>query len=78
MSRSIVVNKGATPCPKCDNSKDFIIHSCQVAEDCCEIYAVCKCGYKPKDNEVEDVWGGTSDDNCIDAMSAWNDSLTNQ
>lgn len=75
MARKIKVNKGAEPCPKCGNDKDFVVHSAQVAEDCCEIWATCKCGYKPDGNEIEDVWGGTGNDNCYDAMSVWNDCI---
>lgn len=76
-------NSYIEPCPKCSNNTEFTIHSQQVQEDCCEIWAVCKCGYDPthyeehgSGNRVEDVWGGTDDDNCQDAIRfAWNDTL---
>jgi hypothetical protein len=75
MPRKITVNKGAEPCPKCKNTKQFTVYSSQVAEDFCEIWAECNCGYRPKGGEVEDVWGGTSVDNCYDAIAAWNDAI---
>lgn len=76
-------NKFIKPCPKCGNNTDFKIHSEQVMEDGCEIWAECKCGYDPTSYEnlgsgyrVEDVWGGTSDDNCQDAITlSWNECI---
>lgn len=72
-----------TPCPKCSNNTEFTIKSEQCAEDCCEIWAVCKCGYDPTSHEeagsgnrVEDVWGGCSDDNCQTAIRfSWTDTI---
>lgn len=76
MPRSIQLKEpGAEPCPRCGNTIHFVITSQQVAEDCCEVHAKCKCGYRPKNGEIEDVWGGTGDDNCIMAMSGWNDAI---
>jgi hypothetical protein len=74
------------PCPKCKNNTQFTVHSAQVCEDGCEIWAVCKCGYNPSSHEnmgsgyrVEDVWGGCSDDNCQDAiLYSWNDPIEDQ
>jgi len=68
------------PCPKCGNKEHFKIHSQQVAEDYCNIWASCKCGFCPTENNtdsrIEDVWGGTDDNNCYDAMTfTWNDVL---
>lgn len=69
-------------CPKCGNNTTFTIHSDYCAEDCCEIWAVCKCGYDPTMEEkafgsrFEDVWGGVDDDNCKDAITySWNEVL---
>ena len=69
-------------CPKCKNNTEFTIRSEQVAEDCCDVWAICKCGYDPTlkntMNRVEDVWGGVHDDNCQDAICfAWNETLEN-
>ena len=73
-------NKYIKPCPKCGNNTKFKIHSQQVAEDCCDIWAECTCGYDPTAentlNRLEDVWGGTDDDQCKDAIVfTWNDIL---
>ena len=85
MARKVIYkeNKFIEPCPKCGNNTVFKIHSQQVQEDGCEIWAECKCGYDPTSyenfgtgNRVEDVWGGTDDANCQDAITfAWNDTL---
>lgn len=63
------------PCPECGNKTDFTIKSDYCAEDCCEVWAVCKCGYEPKEARFEDVWGGVGDDNCKTAIRVWNDSI---
>lgn len=72
---------GANPCPKCGNTIEFTIHSEQVSEDGCEIWASCKCGHTPASDwkdRIEDVWGGCDDENCIDALEhTWN-SLTDK
>jgi hypothetical protein len=68
---------GAKPCPACGNTLEFTIHSQQFSEDCCEVWAVCKCGHRPQSAEAfEDVMGGCDDDNCIDAINlTWNSEL---
>lgn len=70
------------PCPKCGNKLYFTIRSQRVAEDCCEVWAECKCCFDPTSLEnlgsgyrLEDVWGGTDDDNCIGAVNCWNDAI---
>jgi len=75
-------NETILKCPKCGNNTEFEIVSDYCAEDCCEIYAVCKCGYDPTQepsamgNRLEDVWGGCSDENCKDAiLVSWNETL---
>lgn len=85
MSRRIKLKDGSEveKCPKCENNIEFDIHSQQVAEDCCEIWASCICGFDPTSHEnmgsnyrMEDVWGGCSDENCIDAVCcSWNDAI---
>lgn len=67
-------------CPKCGNNTDFTIKSDYCAEDCCEIWAECKCGYDPTAERhayrLEDVWGGLGDDNCKAAIEvSWNETL---
>lgn len=76
-------NEYIKPCPRCGNNTDFTIRSEQCAEDCCEIWATCKCSYDPTSYEeagtgyrVEDVWGGCTDENCQNAMRfSWNDPI---
>ncbi len=68
------------PCPKCGNNILFKIHSMQVAEDSCDVWAECSvCGYDPtygKDgHRLESVWGGTGDSNCIWAVECWNEEI---
>lgn len=67
-------------CPKCGNNTSFIVYSDYCAEDCCEIWAVCICGFDPTSEHigcrVEDVWGGVDDDNCQDAITnSWNETI---
>lgn len=71
-------NSQIQPCPKCGNKTEFTIHGEQVAEDGCEVWAVCKCGYDPTEFafgfRLEDVWGGCGDDNCYSALRVWNEA----
>ncbi len=72
-------NSFVDPCPKCGNTTVFTIHSRQWAEDCCEIWAVCGCGFDPTaentGHRLEDVWGGCSDENARAALACWNEAL---
>jgi len=81
-SRKVVFKPGdyIEKCPKCGNNTDFTIKSDYCAEDCCEIWAVCKCGFDPTAEawgcRLEDVWGGVGDDNCKDAIDvSWNEGM---
>lgn len=76
-TREVKVTRGhIEPCPKCGNTTVFVIHSEQVAEDCCEVWAQCVCGHEPHgDDRLEDVWGGCGDDLCQTALLYWNDSM---
>jgi hypothetical protein len=67
-------------CPKCGNNTEFTVKSDYCAEDCCEIWVNCKCGYDPTAEKhalrIEDVWGGVNDDNCKAAIEvSWNEAL---
>ncbi|MDO8415196.1 MAG: hypothetical protein Q7S87_03170 [Agitococcus sp.] len=65
------------PCPQCGNKTHFVIHSAQVAEDYCELWASCHCGHQPApEHAFEDVWGGVNDDNVQIVMSCWNDAFS--
>lgn len=81
MSRQVKFKETAdvVPCPKCGNKTEFTIHSRQFSEDCCEVWAECKCGNEPADDErMEDVWGGTHDANVMGAISCWNDAMATE
>lgn len=76
----IKANTHIIKCPKCGNNTVFDVHSDQCAEDCCDVWASCKCGYDPTANlwthRVEDVWGGVDEVNCIMALrDSWNPAL---
>lgn len=63
------------PCPKCGNQVRFTIVSQRVAEDCCEVWARCECGFEHDgDYRLEDVWGGCHDDNARAALACWNET----
>lgn len=73
-------NNTVTPCPKCGNNTVFDIHSEQCAEDCCDIWATCKCGYNPTSerhlDRIEDTWGSLNDDMCKGAvLYTWNEII---
>ena len=73
-------NKFIEPCPECGNNTEFNIHSQQVAEDCCDVWVKCKCGFDPTAedtmNRLEDVWGSLDNGTCQDAIVfTWNDIL---
>jgi hypothetical protein len=64
------------PRPKCGNKTDFTIHSDYCAEDCCEVWAACKCGHETAEGDrFEDVMGGCDDANVMAAISCWNDAI---
>lgn len=65
-------------CPKCGNNTEFVAHAEYCAEDCCEVWVVCKCGYEPTDqlgHRMEDVWGSLDKDTIHDALHVWNDEI---
>lgn len=72
-------NTAVTPCPKCSNNRKFKAHSHYCAEDCCNVWVECNCGFDPTkfntDYRFEDVWGGTDDTNCLAALYCWNDAV---
>lgn len=68
-------NTSVSVCPKCGNNTEFVIHSRQVAEDCCEVWAQCKCGHEHgSEHNFEDVMGGVHDENVQVAMGCWNEA----
>lgn len=80
MKRHFKLSGGdVTPCPKCQNINEFTIQSEQCAEDCCEVWMTCKCGFDPTERDTsyryEDVWGSTDDGMIPVVMSCWNDAI---
>lgn len=69
-------------CPKCGNNTAFTIHAERVAEDLCEVWASCRCGYDPtaeNRDRIEDVWGSLDNDTASFALSAtWNYQIERQ
>lgn len=82
MQRQLQMTPKATiePCPKCSNRVIFTAHSQQFAEDCCEVWLVCQCGFDPTaerhSHRLESVMGGVGDGNVLNAIDVWNDLLT--
>ena len=73
-------NERYDACPKCGNNTEFTCHSEQVAEDCCEVWVVCKCGYDPfniigPSYRFEDAMGGTYKEIFLAALDCWNDAV---
>ena len=72
-------NTRITHCPKCGNNTIFKAFSSQCAEDACEVWVECECGYDPtfgrSEYRFEDVRGGTSPDNVEIALGVWNDLI---
>jgi len=76
-------NDSVFDCPKCGGNENFTIHSEQVCEDGCEVWAVCKCGYDPtawdeagSGHRIESVMGGLSNEDCLDALTfSWNPAV---
>lgn len=70
------------PCPRCGNDTRFRAHSMQVAEDCCEVWVECVCGYDPTENEtggrLEDVWGSLDKDTIRAALGLWDEYVEPQ
>lgn len=72
--------RGIVPCPKCSNNTHFTIHSEQVAEDICDIWAACTCGFAPiigtTGNAIESIWGTIEERDMLEAVVyTWNDLL---
>lgn len=70
--------EGIEPCPKCSNRQEFVGHSMQVSEDCCEVWISCKCGFEPgPGHRMEDVWGSLDTGTLSCALqNCWNQGIT--
>ena len=73
--------KGITPCPNCGNSFQFNARSERCAEDCCEVWIECICGYDPTSfkpgHKVEDVWGSLDRATLLLAAEVWAEEIAN-
>ena len=70
-------------CPKCGNAAEFVGKAAQVAEDCCEVWVECVCGFDPTaentGDRVEDVWGSLDNDTLATALAwSWSEPITRQ
>jgi hypothetical protein len=70
------------PCPQCQNREHFTARSSQCAEDACEVWVECACGFDPTAEaglyRVEDVWGSLDVPNILTALDVWNERITAQ
>jgi hypothetical protein len=75
-------NDTVAKCPKCGNNTEFEANSLQVAEDCCEVWVVCACGFDPTSelsgSRYEDTWGGVDNANIRMALDCWNDAIADE
>jgi len=70
--------KGVEACPDCKNRQRFIGLSQQVAEDLCEVWVRCICGYDATQgrDRMEDVMGSLDSANLVCALeNCWNEPL---
>lgn len=76
---SLKENTQIEKCPKCGNNTEFTAKSEYCAEDCCEVWVVCKCGYDPTaykiGHKMEDVWGSLDKGNIYAALDIWNEEI---
>jgi hypothetical protein len=83
IKKRFIIKKGVTtPCPKCKNDTDFFVLSDYCAEDCCEVWIQCKCGYDPTAcntyYRMEDVMGAINKPNIITALQSWDLAIKNR
>lgn len=76
---NIKQNQVIKKCPKCGNNTSFVGRSEQVAEDICDVWVECKCGYDPTQYKIghrlEDVWGTIDNENLSLALDIWNEEI---
>ena len=66
-------------CPKCGNNHEFRYIVAQVAEDHCECFVTCECGYDPDPGDhIEDVWGSTDQGMIVSALKMWVELVEHQ
>ncbi len=79
---SIKPGSNIAKCPECGNNTSFVAHSVQCAEDCCDVWVKCVCGYDPTEGDnwkhrMEDVWGCLDQDTIGTALHwSWHEPLT--
>lgn len=74
-------NDQITPCPKCGNNTHFVLHAERCAEDLCETFVVCQCGYEPTDGSgerYENIWGDMDQHAASVALVCWNEALASK
>lgn len=78
MRRLFTVKRGhIEPCPRCGNSVNFVAVSERCAEDCCEKWVECSCGFDPTSEDtgerIECVWGSLDKEEIFGMVSLWNE-----
>ena len=71
-------NTKVTPCPKCGNNTHFTLRADRCAEDLCETFVSCKCGYEATGSggdRYENVWGEMDNSAALVALDCWNEAL---
>jgi hypothetical protein len=67
-----------TACPQCGNLTEFVARSQQIAEDLCETWIECMCGFDPTrggPERFESPMGGCSPEYVRAALQIWNELL---
>lgn len=74
-------NDKITKCPECGNNTHFVLHAERCAEDLCETFVVCVCGYDPtgdSGDRYENVWGEMDKEAATVAFDCWNEAIASK
>ena len=72
-------NDKISRCPECGNNTNFTLHAERCAEDSCETFVVCACGFDPTaaytSHRYENIWGEIDKEAATVALACWNESI---
>lgn len=71
-------NDRISRCPACGNNTQFTLRAERCAEDLCETYVVCECGFEPTGatgDRYENVWGEIDNPAALVALDCWNSAI---
>lgn len=74
----LAANDRVRPCPRCENNTAFLLRSERCAEDLCETFVVCSCGFEPTGpmgDRYENVWGEIDNSAALVALDCWNEAI---